>query len=130
MAHKDVKIHIIGAGVSGLAAALTLKKAGYNAQVLEQATTIGGRVNTTINGAMKLDHGFQVLLDHYPAAQEFLNLDALDLVKFSPASVIYIDGKKHVIGDAQRDMKYAWKTIVAGVGSVSDKWKVYTLRES
>ncbi|MEP5131421.1 FAD-dependent oxidoreductase, partial [Nonlabens ulvanivorans] len=127
MAHKDVKIHIIGAGVSGLAAALTLKKAGYNAQVLEQATTIGGRVNTTINGAMKLDHGFQVLLDHYPAAQEFLNLDALDLVKFSPASVIYIDGKKHVIGDAQRDMKYAWKTIVAGVGSVSDKWKVYTL---
>ncbi|WP_405351871.1 FAD-dependent oxidoreductase [Nonlabens sp. Asnod3-H03] len=127
MAHKDVKIHIIGAGVSGLAAALTLKKAGYNAQVLEQAATIGGRVNTTINGAMKLDHGFQVLLDHYPAAQEFLNLDSLDLVKFSPASVIYIDGKKHVIGDAQRDMKYAWKTIVAGVGSVSDKWKVYTL---
>ncbi|GAK90634.1 probable oxidoreductase [Nonlabens ulvanivorans] len=127
MTDKDVKIHIIGAGVSGLAAAITLKNAGYNAQILEQSPTVGGRVETTMNGLMKLDHGFQVLLDEYPAAKEFLNLESLNLVKFSPASIVFIDGKKHVIGDAQRDMSYAWSTLIAGVGSVGDKWKVFTL---
>lgn len=127
MTDKDVKIHIIGAGVSGLAAAITLKNAGYNAQILEQSPTVGGRVETTMNGSMKLDHGFQVLLDEYPAAKEFLNLESLNLVKFSPASIVFIDGKKHVIGDAQRDMSYAWSTLIAGVGSVGDKWKVFTL---
>tara|TARA_R110002012_G_scaffold252327_1_gene431336 strand:+ start:1037 stop:2281 length:1245 start_codon:yes stop_codon:yes gene_type:complete len=127
MTDKDVKIHIIGAGVSGLAAAIILKNAGYNAQILEQSPTVGGRVETTMNGSMKLDHGFQVLLDEYPAAKEFLNLESLNLVKFSPASIVFIDGKKHVIGDAQRDMSYAWSTLIAGVGSVGDKWKVFTL---
>ena len=83
MTDKDVKIHIIGAGVSGLAAAITLKNAGYNAQILEQSPTVGGRVETTMNGSMKLDHGFQVLLDEYPAAKEFLNLESLNLVKFN-----------------------------------------------
>lgn len=125
MTDKDVKIYIIGAGVSGLAAAITLKNAGYNAQILEHSPTVGGRVKTTKNGSMKLDHGFQVLLDEYPAAKEFLNLESLNLVKFSPASIVFIDGNKHIIGDAQRDMSFAWNTLIAGVGIVSDKWKVF-----
>ncbi|EAS19691.1 putative oxidoreductase [Flavobacteria bacterium BBFL7] len=127
MAQKDIKINIIGAGVSGLAAAITLKKVGYHAQIIEQSDAVGGRVKTTNHDSMKLDHGFQVLLDQYPAAQEFLDLEALSLIKFSPASIIFIDGKKYVIGDAQRDMSFAWSTMIAGVGSVNDKWKVFTL---
>lgn len=127
MTHKDATIYIIGAGVSGLAAAITLKKAGYKAQILEQSSHLGGRVWTTVHKGQLLDHGFQVLLDQYPAAQEFLDLAALKLNRFSPASVVFIDGKKHIIGDASRDLSYAWSTLIAGVGSLGDKWKVFTL---
>ncbi|MGJ8685515.1 MAG: NAD(P)/FAD-dependent oxidoreductase [Nonlabens sp.] len=127
MNKEQSQITIIGAGVSGLAAAITLKNAGYKTQLLEQSSSVGGRVKTTLQDGLKLDHGFQVLLDAYPAAQEFLNLEALNLTTFSPASVVFIDGKKHEIGDAQRDFKFAWKTLIAGIGSLGDKWKVFTL---
>ena len=127
MSQNNPTIHIIGTGVSGLAAAITLKNTGYNAQLIEQSSSVGGRVKTTVQDHMKLDHGFQVLLNQYPAAQEFLDLDALKLRSFSPASIVFIDGKKHVIGDAQRDFSYAWSTVVAGVGNLGDKWKVFTL---
>lgn len=127
MSQDKPSIHIIGAGVSGLAAAITLQNAGYRATVIEQSTSIGGRVQTATVQEMKLDHGFQVLLDEYPAAKEFLDLNALDLIKFEPASIVFIDGNKHVIGDAQRNFSYTWSTLIAGVGSVADKWKVFTL---
>ncbi|MEC7196972.1 MAG: FAD-dependent oxidoreductase, partial [Planctomycetota bacterium] len=42
---------VIGAGLSGLAAARTLQRSGQEVLVLEQASEIGGRVQTLdING--------------------------------------------------------------------------------
>ncbi|WP_438961699.1 FAD-dependent oxidoreductase [Nonlabens sp.] len=127
MSQEKPSIHIIGAGVSGLAAAITLKKAGYQAHIIEQTSNVGGRVKTAQQHDLKMDHGFQVLLDQYPAVQEFLDLEKLNLTTFEPATIVFIDGKKHVIGDAQRNLSYAWSTLTAGVGSLGDKWKVFTL---
>jgi len=121
------KITIIGSGVSGLCAAITLKEAGYTAQIYEAQSSIGGRVSTDIGDGMILDHGFQVLLDSYPAAQQFLELKDLNLIKFAPGALIFKDGKSTKVGDPTRDPSFLFATAFSSIGSIRDKWKMFTL---
>ncbi len=120
-------ISIIGAGVSGLCAAITFKNAGYKATIYEATNNIGGRVGTSFQDQYILDHGFQVLLDAYPAAQEFLDIEALNLVKFSPGAYIFKSGKKSVVGDPTRDISFLLGTTFSQVGSLKDKLKIFSL---
>ena len=83
------KVHIIGAGISGLVAATVLEKNGFYPIILEATDRVGGRVKTDIVEGYQLDHGFQVLLTAYPAAQKYLDLDSLDLQKFLPGASIF-----------------------------------------
>ena len=62
MNQKKQKIHIIGAGVSGLIAATVLENNWYHPIILESTDRIGGRVKTDCISNINLDHGFQVLL--------------------------------------------------------------------
>lgn len=112
---------IIGAGISGLVAAIELEKAGYAPTILEASNTVGGRVKTTDYDGIPLDHGFQVLLTDYPEAQAYLDYKELDLLRFSPGSVIYKQGKAQRIGDPQRDFSFALSTLLADVGTLRDK---------
>jgi monoamine oxidase len=51
MEKSAYKIHIIGAGISGLIAAQVLENHGYHPTILEASNTVGGRVKSdTING--------------------------------------------------------------------------------
>ena len=70
MKKSEYKIHIIGAGISGLIAAKVLEEHGYHPTILEATKTIGGRVKSDIVEGYTLDHGFQVLLTSYPAAKK------------------------------------------------------------
>ena len=60
MNKKDLKIHIIGAGVSGLIAARVLENHGFSPVIIEATDRVGGRVKTDLIGGYRLDHGFQV----------------------------------------------------------------------
>ena len=46
MEKSAYKIHIIGAGISGLIAAKTLEKAGYSPVIIESEHEVGGRVTS------------------------------------------------------------------------------------
>ncbi len=127
MKEKQPSISIIGAGVSGLTAAITLQKAGYQTTIYEANSFVGGRVHSDASRSQILDHGFQVMLDAYPAVQEFLDLEALKLRKFVPGSIVFKEGKKYRLGDASRNSSFLWSTIIAGVGSIKDKWLVFSL---
>lgn len=124
---KNYKIHIIGAGVSGLVAAKVLEQHGFYPTLLEATDGVGGRVRTDLVDGHQLDRGFQVLLTAYPAAKKFLDLEALDLQLFKPGAVIFNQGKQDKIGDPLRDSSFWWATIISGAGSLSDKWKVLQL---
>ena len=127
MDKKDFKIYIVGAGVSGLVAAQVLENKGYHPIILEASDRAGGRVKTDIKKGFQLDHGFQVLLSSYPAAQKYLDFKALKLQKLKPGAVIFKNGKKQVIGDPLRDISTLFSTLFSGIGTLSDKFKIFQL---
>jgi len=112
---------IIGAGVSGLVAAIELEKAGYAPTIIEATDRVGGRVKSDELNGVPVDHGFQVLLTEYPEAQRYLDYEKLELIHFLPGSVIFKNGKMEKIGDPLRDVSFLWPTTFADVGSVNDK---------
>lgn len=124
---KKVRIAIIGAGVSGLVAANYLESNGYEPEVFEASDRVGGRVKTDYTDGFIFDHGFQVLLTSYPAAQKYLDYDLLELKKFKPGAVIFKGGNSSKIGDASRDISFLFSTLFSSIGSVNDKLKILIL---
>jgi len=120
-------VYIVGAGISGLIAALELEKAGYRPVVLEQSDAVGGRVRTLHVNGYDLDIGFQVLLSAYPMAQKYLDMEALKLKKLASGAQILVSGKRYTIGDPLRDLKLLLPTVIAGIGSIQDKLLVLRL---
>lgn len=118
---------IIGAGISGLVAAIELEKAGYSPMIIEATDRVGGRVKTDTESGLPLDHGFQVLLSDYPEAQKYLDYDKLDLIRYVPGSIIYINGKAQKIGDPQRSGSFLLPTLFAKVGTLMDKLAILKL---
>lgn len=130
MKREDYKIHIIGAGISGLIAAKTLEAKGYKPTIIEATADVGGRIKTDIVDGYQLDHGFQVLLNAYPKALEHLDYAALDLQEFLPGATIFSKGKQQTIGDPLRNLSLLFPTLLSSVGSVSDKLKILKLNST
>ena len=127
MKNEDYKIHIIGAGVSGLIAARVLEESGFYPIIIEASDRVGGRVKTDIVDGYQLDQGFQVLLTAYPAAKKYLDFDALELQYFLSGAAIFDNGKQKILGDPLRDMSLLLPTLFSGIGGVADKFKVLKL---
>ena len=127
MQKQNYKIHIIGGGVCGLIAAKTLENQGFSPIILEATNSVGGRVKTDLIEGYQMDHGFQVLLTAYPAAQKFLNFKALDLQNFLPGASIFKEGKENQIGDPLRDFSLLFQTVFSSLIPLKDKVKILQL---
>ena len=129
MTEKEYKIHIIGAGISGLIAAQVLENYGYAPIVIEATDRVGGRVKTDNVNEYQLDHGFQVLLTAYPAAQKYLDYEALDLQLFLPGASIFKSSGQKILGDPLRNLSLLFPTLFSGIGTFSDKLKILKLNQ-
>lgn len=121
-------IVIIGAGVAGLACAIELQRTGLPVLLLDAAADVGGRVRTTVQDGLVIDHGFQVLFTAYPTLRQYLDLDALALRRFLPAARIVQGGHVSLIGDALRDPGLLLDTVMARAVGVGDKLRLLALR--
>ena len=121
------KIHIIGAGVSGLIAAKVLENNGYAPTIIEASASVGGRVKSDTVQGYQLDHGFQVLLTSYPAAKKYLDFKPLALQELVPGATIFKNGKSQTIGDPLRNLSLVFPTLFASIGNFSDKLKILKL---
>lgn len=67
-------VHIIGAGLAGLSAAIELTKAGYSVKLWEQAVRAGGRCRSFHDSALDcvIDNGNHLLLAGNRSAMSFL----------------------------------------------------------
>jgi protoporphyrinogen oxidase len=127
MEKSAYKIHIIGAGISGLIAAQILENHGYHPTILEATNSVGGRVKSDIVDGYTLDHGFQVLLTSYPAAKKYLNYETLELQEFLPGATIFKDSKQQTIGDPLRSFSLLFPTLFSSIGTFADKAKILKL---
>jgi predicted NAD/FAD-dependent oxidoreductase len=56
---RECDVAIIGAGIAGLCAALTLTQAGLKVVIVDKARGVGGRMATRRLGGAVIDHGAQ-----------------------------------------------------------------------
>lgn len=77
---------VIGAGLAGLSAALTLQESGADVTVLESSDRPGGRVASDVIDGFVLDRGFQLVNLNYPEIQRWGIERELDF-KEAPRSV-------------------------------------------
>lgn len=122
-------IAIIGAGLSGLACARALAKAGLKFTIYEAADAVGGRVRSDIVDGFTLDRGFQVLLPSYPEARRLLDYEGLKLRPFYRGADVFYKGRFHRLSDPfthPRDaMAQARDPFVAWM----DRWYTIVLRK-
>ncbi len=126
---KELEVIIIGAGISGLSAAIYLHRQGFKVKLLEAEDRPGGRVKTDLKDGFRLDRGFQVLLTEYPEAKALLDYPSLELQTFVPGALILSSKGKYTIGDPIRHPKALWSTLTAPVSTLGDKWNILRLRK-
>ena len=127
---KKPRILIVGAGVAGLIAARHLEEAGHAPTLIEASDGAGGRVRTDTVDGLLLDRGFQVLLTQYREARRYLDFAALDLRAFRPGALIYSGDQHFTLSDPLREPSALFPTLRSPVGSLLDKWRLFTLTQS
>ena len=109
---------VIGAGLSGMSAALQLQNAGRNVVVLEAADRAGGRVQSDLIDGFTCDRGFQLINAKYPELVALDVLGELDF-RFSDRVInVSIDNQSHRLGDPRT---YPFSVFDLATGSIFEK---------
>ncbi|KAL8142189.1 hypothetical protein V2J09_015221 [Rumex salicifolius] len=112
---------VVGAGLSGLAAALKLHSENVPFLLLEASDGVGGRVRTDSVDGFLLDRGFQIFITAYPEAKKLLDYNSLDLQKFYSGARVFYDGRFHAVADPTRHLFDAVGTLTNPIGTIFDK---------
>ena len=105
---------VVGAGIAGLLCAATLTERGFRVEVLEASDGIGGRIRTDVIDGHRCDRGFQLINPAYPAAQRYLDLEALQLGTFDAGVAVAGPHGPRVVGDPIRAAGHLPRTVVSG----------------
>ena len=124
---EKLKIHVIGAGISGLIASKVLEENGYHPTLIESSMDVGGRIKTVNKEEFHLDKGFQVLLTDYPKAKKHLDYKALKLQKLVPGACVFLKNKTVIIGNPIGNISLLIPTLFSGIGTFIDKLKIIQL---
>ena len=114
----DKEVTVIGAGLAGLSAALTLQSAGRAVRVIEASDRVGGRVATDFIDGFTLDRGFQLINLEYPELKRLDVIDALSFIAAPRAVEVAMDQSRIVVGDPR---SYPLSAFSAKTGSLGSK---------
>ncbi len=109
---------VIGAGLAGLNAALTLQTAGREVIVVEATDRAGGRVSSDVVDGFILDRGFQLINANYPELKRLGVIEAIEFIEAPRAVAINIEGEQSFLGDPRHHLTSA---LNARTGSIKEK---------
>ena len=123
----DADVIVVGAGLTGLRAALESSRAGLSVLVFEKSDHVGGRMSTVIREGFKLDRGFQVLLTAYPEVAHLKTISGLECRSFSSGARIRIDGRFVDFYDPLRHPDKLLTTLLSRIATTTDFIKLFRL---
>jgi predicted NAD/FAD-dependent oxidoreductase len=105
-----LSIAIIGAGSSALAAAHTLRDAGYAVTLFEQSSEVGGRATTRQRSGFIYDHGAQYIKQGHPASISLITerFRAPDLIDIQQPVWIFDRHNRIQPGDPAQNAEPKW----------------------
>lgn len=95
----DKEVTVIGAGLAGLSAALTLQGAARLVRVIEASDRVGGRVASDVIDGFTLDRGFQLINSQYPELKRLKVMEEVDFIAAPRAVEISLGENRIVLGD-------------------------------
>jgi phytoene dehydrogenase-like protein len=102
MPSPSVEVVIVGAGLAGVNAALTLQAAGKEVLVIESSDRAGGRVASDLIDGFICDRGFQLINARYPALLELDVVKELDFIEAPRVVEVSMGDRRHAIGDPRK----------------------------
>lgn len=121
------KVIVIGAGLAGLSAAITLENEGISVTVLESSDRPGGRMTSDVIDGFICDRGFQLINANYPEIKRLGIIKELDFVSASSVIEIARNEGRIRIGDPRSAF---FSVFNSQTGSVLEKIRLvrYLLR--
>lgn len=103
-------IAIIGAGCSGLAAAHTLRDAGYSVTIFERSDQVGGRAATRQQQGFIYDHGAQYIKGGSAVGSDFVTgrFRADDLIDIAKPVWVFDQQGRIQVGDPLQNRESKW----------------------
>jgi phytoene dehydrogenase-like protein len=106
---------IVGAGLAGLNAAITLQEAGRDVRLIESSDRPGGRVTSDVIDGFICDRGFQLINAKYPALQA---LDVIKEIDFVKAPRVALGNDRRALGDPRIA---PWTVLDRTTGTIPEK---------
>jgi hypothetical protein len=113
----DKEVTVIGAGLAGISAALTLQDAGCSVRVIESSDRVGGRVATDVIDGFTLDRGFQLINSQYPELKRLKVMDEVDFIAAPRAVEVSLGQDRVVLGDPRNHPLSALSSKTASLSS-------------
>lgn len=117
----DREITVVGAGLAGLSAAITLQNAGRAVRVVEASDRPGGRVSTDLIDGFTLDRGFQLINAHYPEIKRLDVISSLNFTEAPRAVDVSMEDRRFTVGDPRQ---YLASSLSAAAGTIKEKFNL------
>jgi monoamine oxidase len=133
------RIAIIGGGIAGLAAALTLQDAGYSSDIYESSGRVGGRMHSDWT---EFGSSFWADGQHAELCGELIDTDhttilglckrfrltVVDLLAAQQAGTTdtyWVNGAAYSVSQATSDFQPVWNTLQSQVNAIGPDWVSY-----
>jgi hypothetical protein len=109
---------IVGAGLAGLSAAITLQEAGRDVRLIDCSDRPGGRVTSDVIDGFICDRGFQLINSKYTAIQALDVIKEIDFIAAPRVIEVALGNDRRALGDPR---VAPWTALDKTTGTIPEK---------